>query len=264
MNLKCPICHQQLNKELKIYHCCNGHSFDISKEGYVNLLNKQGHKQYGDSLEMIKARSLFLASGYYQPLRMEILKVIKQYSITNLVDSGCGEGYYTNYLKLNLPKVEVIGLDIAKRAIQYARKEGKDVTYIVGSNQDIPIMNDNVDLILNCFAPIVQNEYYRILRPNGLLVTIQPGINHLLSLKQSVYDNVYLNEEKTNISDFKQIYHQQLDFTLELNTTSDIIQLFQMTPYYQRTKQQDKQKLEQLTKLTTEAAFMINVYQKEQ
>ena len=262
MNLKCPICHQQLNKELKIYHCCNGHTFDISKEGYVNLLNKQGHKQYGDSVEMIKARSLFLASGYYQPLRSEILKVIKQYPITNLVDSGCGEGYYTNYLKNNLPKVDVIGLDIAKKAIQYASKEGKDITYIVSSNQDIPIMDHNVDLILNCFAPIVEKEYYRILKSKGLLLTIQPGINHLLSLKESVYDNVYLNEEKTKIQSFKQIYHQQLNFTIKLGNSNDIIQLFQMTPYYQRTKQTDKQKLEKLTELVTEADFSINVYQK--
>lgn len=60
MNLKCPVCQQALISQTTYYRCCNGHLFDISKEGYVNLLRKQGHKEYGDSSAMIDARFNFL------------------------------------------------------------------------------------------------------------------------------------------------------------------------------------------------------------
>ena len=65
MSVRCPICKDKLIKDQGCYRCHKGHSFDISKEGYLNLLVKQGQKEYGDTFEMISARSVFLNKDYY-------------------------------------------------------------------------------------------------------------------------------------------------------------------------------------------------------
>ena len=44
--LTCPVCGEKLNIDGKAFKCANSHSFDIAKQGYVNLLltNKSGDK----------------------------------------------------------------------------------------------------------------------------------------------------------------------------------------------------------------------------
>ena len=41
MELICPICGNELHKEEKTCRCVMGHSFDIARQGYVNLLTVQ-------------------------------------------------------------------------------------------------------------------------------------------------------------------------------------------------------------------------------
>ncbi|WP_369678558.1 putative RNA methyltransferase, partial [Ruminococcus sp. CAG:57] len=38
----CPICKKRLRKLDNVWHCQNGHSFDIARKGYVNLLTTKG------------------------------------------------------------------------------------------------------------------------------------------------------------------------------------------------------------------------------
>ena len=75
----CPVCGKQLNKVLNTYRCLNNHCFDVSKEGYVNLLLNSKHS--GDNKEMIRSRSLFLNKGYFEKLRQETIEVIKTLNI---------------------------------------------------------------------------------------------------------------------------------------------------------------------------------------
>ena len=51
----CPICKSKLNIDGKTYRCENNHSFDIAKQGYVNLLpvNKKHSDNPGDSKDMV-------------------------------------------------------------------------------------------------------------------------------------------------------------------------------------------------------------------
>ena len=74
---KCPVCQKELVKQDKSYKCLNGHSFDVNKKGYVNLLlANQGHSNNpGDSKEMIDARTTFLNQGYYENLRTELFNL---------------------------------------------------------------------------------------------------------------------------------------------------------------------------------------------
>ena len=61
----CPVCGGVLVREEGRYCCQKGHSFDIAREGYVNLLpaNQQHSKTPGDDKEMAAARTRFLEGG---------------------------------------------------------------------------------------------------------------------------------------------------------------------------------------------------------
>ena len=101
----CPICKTKLNTHGKTYRCENNHSFDVAKQGYVNLLpvNKKHSDNPGDSKEMVLARRAFLESGYYDCFTEKLREIIN--SLFNgkekitIADCGCGEGYYDGRLE---------------------------------------------------------------------------------------------------------------------------------------------------------------------
>lgn len=260
MILRCPICQTKLFKDQQQYQCENDHRFDISKEGYLNLLLKQGHKEYGDTSEMIKARRDFLNKGHYHLLSDKLIDLIKKANVKIVLDSGCGEGYYTDLIKKAIVNLEVIGVDIAKKAIKIAQKTNKDILYIVAHNQDLPIVSESVDLVLNCFAPFDLNEYHRVLKKEGILIMVTPGKEHLLQLKEVLYESVYLNEEKDELCGFKLISEEAIEYEIKLDDHKDIMALFMMTPYYHRTPIAGKMRLAALKQLKTKVSFKINIY----
>ena len=107
--------------------CFSGHSFDKSKDGYVNLLMKNAaNKRHGDDKLMVLARKNFLDKGYYSTLRENIAKVLGSNNL--VLDSGCGEGYYTSHFAENNT---VFGIDISKDALKFAAKRCKKATFAV-------------------------------------------------------------------------------------------------------------------------------------
>ena len=83
--LKCPKCDKKLNIVDKSYRCENGHSYDIAKKGYVNLLMSQqsSQKRHGDDKLMVRSRRDFLEKGYYSDLCDEICSVINKIKSDN-------------------------------------------------------------------------------------------------------------------------------------------------------------------------------------
>ena len=92
----CPLCGKALMRDNRTYRCPSGHSFDIAKEGYVNLLpaNRQHSDSPGDDREMVRSRTLFLDGGWYAPLRETLCDMVSAATAENavLLDAGCGEG----------------------------------------------------------------------------------------------------------------------------------------------------------------------------
>ena len=95
--LVCPLCEHPLERGAKTWRCLKGHSFDVAREGYVNLLPVQhkNSREPGDDLQMVTARREFLHAGHYQPLRDAMLEALAPLGARSLLDIGCGEGYYT-------------------------------------------------------------------------------------------------------------------------------------------------------------------------
>ena len=93
---RCPVCAAPLERRDGTYACPKGHSFDISREGYVHLLpaNQKHSKAPGDDKEMAAARNRFLSAGYYGHLRETLEQLALRYAgdAPRVLDSGCGEG----------------------------------------------------------------------------------------------------------------------------------------------------------------------------
>ena len=270
--IKCPVCNNLLNETEKQYICLNNHSFDKNKKGYTNLLlsNQMHSFDPGDNKEMINARVNFLKTDKYSSLRQAIFKSIVAYSpakIINFLDIACGEGYYTNYIMKNLENSNGYGIDLSKYALIAANRNKKEngvnnVNYFVASLTKLPFLNNSIDVALNCFAPLDEIEFHRVLKENGIFIRILPNTYHLYEMKEVLYNEVKLNIEKdSELTNFKLLDIKDVDDVIELNN-EEINNLFMMTPYYYKSPIEGTNKLKHLNYLKTRISFKIYIYQK--
>lgn len=259
--LQCPKCKEELKKEAHSYCCQNHHSFDIAKRGYVNLL-LGNHKATGDDKEMVKARTIFLSHGYYEPLQQHLVACLKEKNIHVLVDAGCGQGYYTNALHDALG-CETYGFDLSKFAVDEACKAHNGACYGVCNIFHMPLSDACADAIVSVFAPIDSDENVRILKQGGYFLKVAPGPMHLMNMKQVLYEKVYENETECGFDGFELLSEELLDYEIQLQDAFDIKALFQMTPYYWRTPKESVQRLFGLSALKTRIQFHITIYRKK-
>lgn len=267
----CPVCGENLEFQNKNYKCKNNHSFDISAKGSVNLLLSNTSRLHGDNKLMIQARREFLNKGYYKKLSDEINNIIinildKNTNITG-IDAGCGEGYYTaalaNSLKTKGFDFSLYGFDISKDGIKYA-SSCKDAHFAVASLFNMPVKSESADFLLNIFSPFCDNEYARVLKKNGILLSVIPGGRHLYSVKEILYDTPYENDEaEYSMKSFDLNEKIRVKYGICLESGEDIKALFSMTPYYYRTSPERAERLYKTEKLETELDFIICRYSRK-
>ena len=268
---RCPICAQGLDRQDSRYLCPQGHSFDRAAAGYVHLLpaNKMHSKDPGDDKGMATARNRFLSGDYYAPLRDALAELALAYAPegADILDAGCGEGYYSAALYRALVQggkaPRMAGVDLSKHALRRAAKREKAIEFAVASVYDLPVADRQADLLVNCFSPLALEEFHRLLRPGGSFLYVVPGANHLWELKQVLYDHPYPNEEReTPYDGFTYQTIVPVDGVITLERQSDIHALFQMTPYYWKTPKAGAERLAALEHLTTQISFRIHIFQK--
>ena len=262
--LRCPVCREPIFKENnKIYRCQNNHSFDIAKKGYVNFLlaHKMNSKLPGDNKLMVDARSDFLNKGYYSSFKDKLKELIDEKNPKTILDAGCGEGYYTDGIYRD--NRTVIGIDISKTALQKAAPKNRNITYIAASLFDLPIQNESIDLLFSLFAPYAGDEFQRVLKQDGIMVLGIPGENHLIELKNVIYEKPYKNQVKNyELSGFEFQKAEKIETKIHLQNQEDILNLFRMTPYYYRTRQEDLEKIHSLTEFDVTISFELLIYHK--
>ncbi|WP_241610646.1 23S rRNA (guanine(745)-N(1))-methyltransferase [Rosenbergiella epipactidis] len=262
----CPLCHSPLSAESNGYACENRHRFDRAKEGYVNLLPVQhkGSKDPGDSPEMIQARRQFLEEGHYQPLRDQVAELLDHYlpatSAPNIVDLGCGEGYYTSaWVKSDR---QVYGVDVSKFAIKSAAKRYPHIQFSVASGYRLPFAAASLAAIIRIYAPSKGEELMRVLCPGGILITVTPAARHLYQFKALIYQDVQLHEEKEEaLEGFECLLEKRLHYPLTLSSSS-ATQLLQMTPFAWRASEQVWQTLAECDSFACETDFKITVWRR--
>lgn len=251
--LICPVCGEKLNKINNSLKCLNNHSYDFSKEGYVNLLlgSKSGDKT-GDSKESARARHTVLAKGYYSCLKDYICSKMNG----TVLDICCGEGYYDDY------SGEFYGFDISKEMIRLATKSKKSNNYFVANLSSIPIEDKSIDTAIHLFAPFNEREFSRVLKDDGVIYSVIPGENHLFELKQIVYEKPYKNDEKPPLTESLVLVstHKVTD-KVKINR-EDLKILFSMTPYFYRTSEADKAKIDNADEIDLTVEFVVLEYRK--
>ena len=267
----CPVCGKALNKTENCYKCDAGHSFDIARQGYVNLLRSQqsSKKHHGDDKLMVSARRRFLESGYYRPLRDKVCELAVKYcpETASVLDAGCGEGWYTAGILEALERAgkhaDIAGIDISKEALKAAGAR-RGISLAVASVFDLPVGDESQDMVVSIFSPLAEAEFRRVLRDGGIFIHVVPDERHLFGLKSEIYESPYLNDAVlTALSGFDLIDDVPLCYMLHLSGTSDILSLFMMTPYYYKTGAEDQKKVMLLDSLDTEVCFRVLVYKKK-
>jgi 23S rRNA (guanine745-N1)-methyltransferase len=271
----CPFCQHSLhfNGE-RSYVCQNNHNFDLAKQGYLNLLpvNKKKSKSPGDNDMMVKARREFLEAGFYNPLMDEIKQVIEgelnfHSEEINILDSGCGEGYYSENALNNLDGLKsiVTGTDISKDAVRHAAGRYKNNFYFVSSIYNLPVKTNSIDLILSVFSPNDNKEFSRVLKQQGYLIIVSPGENHMKQLAELIYDSFRPHEytiiEKTG-EPFSYVSTRRKTFEIDMKDSEMLQNLLKMTPYYWNTSKEVQKKIEKNKDITITCDFNITVFKK--
>jgi 23S rRNA (guanine745-N1)-methyltransferase len=270
---KCPSCHEPLIKEAKTYRCKNRHTYDEAKEGYVNLLLAQHKKSKnpGDNNEMIKSRQAFLNKGYYASLSSKIVEIIastKEGFNQNILDVGCGEGYYMNQIKKASTKesanLSLCGIDISKTAVKLAGKRKMDALISVSSAYDLPFFDNNFNTIVSVFSPISAPEISRLLKnKNSQIIMVGPAEEHLKGLTAHIYDEVLPHKGNYSVLDDEEnfVIEEQIEIKEEITVKKeDILDLLRMTPYYWQTTVEIKEKILDLDELKITIHFYVRVY----
>ncbi|QJR82558.1 methyltransferase domain-containing protein [Alteromonas pelagimontana] len=269
---QCPLCHLPLAAETQTWHCANHHSFDVAKVGYVNLhpVQHKNSRQPGDDKSMLQARRAFHDSHGYAPLMEAISLKLAEFAAgkkyLSLFDAGCGEGSYLAYCQQYLQQQQVsvscAGCDIAKPGIEMAAKRYKNAQFVVANSFALPVQDKTQDAIVQVFAPGDPNEYLRVLKDDGVLITVDPGPKHLWDLKQKVYDTPREHNSHTrSLAGFTLCDTQQVSFVLEFRTPEQRNGLLAMTPFIWKLSANRLEQLQQALDSVT-ADFVINVWQK--
>ena len=243
--LACPIDGNNLTRHDSIWRCADGHTFDIARQGYSNLLLVQNMRSRspGDSKQMVSARTRFLQQGFYSPIAKTVSTLIdtrsNPSSEISCLDSGCGEGYYLNQIIAQSSEqqtLSLIGLDISKWAVKAAAVNNKSATWIVATNANLPIQSDSLDYVLCIFGFPVYKEYSRILKNSGQLIMVSTGPNHLRELRNIIYSDVHDKSKKIRVcpEGFVESFTQNLTYSIKLDAKQQISDLLEMTPHLYR------------------------------
>ncbi len=258
--LICPVCKRELIKCGALYKCSNNHCFDVSKKGHVNLLLKGG--DHGDDRGMLRARRDFLTSEFYKPFSDALCNIISENPHNAVLDMGCGEGYYTANFA-NIDNVNVFAFDVSKYAAAMTAACDKRITAFTASSFNMPVKSGSIDIAVSIFAPFDSKETLRVLKKGGLFVAAFPLSEHLLELKQVVYDDVLLNPEDSRaIKGLDIMRVQEVKFNMTLERNEHIKALFSMTPYVYRTERRHLERLDSINMLSCRANIGIAVYKK--
>ena len=263
MELLCPICAAPLRQVEKTFRCDASHSFDIARQGYVNLLPVQNKRSLnpGDTREQVLSRRAFLEAGFYAPIAQALCAAAKELNCAGpILDVGCGEGWYSAQLSATLD-APLVGLDISKEAVRCAAAKYKNAQWICGSAARLPVATGSAGLITSLFALTVPEEFKRVLRSNGYYFQVLAQEDHLLGLKSIIYPTLTHKEKNVTpeLPGFTLVRQIPIRFTFTVEG-AQVQNLLSMTPHVYRISKEGAQRLAETDKLTDTASAVLNIY----
>ncbi|WP_306204781.1 putative RNA methyltransferase [Actinoplanes sp. RD1] len=256
--LRCPVCHDTLTRpDPATVRCPRRHSFDIARQGYVNLTTGRS-PHAGDSAEMVADRVAFLGAGHYDFVTDALIPAVPPEGL--IVDAGTGTGHYLARLLDAREDTTGLGIDVSKPALRRAaRAHPRAAAALADLWRPLPVADGAAALVLNVFAPRNGPEFRRVLREGGTLMVVTPAPDHLGELI-AAHDLIQVDPGKAERVAESLGGH----FTMKSTTTrrrmidltaAEARTLVGMTPSARHVH------LDGIAGLTTTAAVEITVYQ---
>ncbi len=215
-------CHMPLTRDEHTFKCPSGHSFDVARSGYINLLQPQDRrsKDPGDTAEAVAARRRLHDRAVTAPL----LKVIDFNSDDIVLDVGCGDGFYLGTRAGELG-FDAHGTDISIPAIDAAARRYPECEWVVANaDRFVPYANRSFTLVLSITARMNSKEFRRVLRDDGRLLVALAAPDDLIELRGAGRDRV-ARTVQTFAQDFRLVNQRRVTTTadLEADAVRDVL-----------------------------------------
>jgi len=249
------------------------HSFDLARSGYLNLLlaDQRRSTEPGDSPDMMRHRRAFLLAGYYDEIAQATAAAVSD-ALTgrahaSIADLGCGEGFFLAHVKRTLaahPAYRYYGIDISRAGVKMATTHDRAITWIVAGIHRSPFEAQSLDVVLSMCAPIAGDEFQRVIREDGALITVTPGPDHLDALRAIIYPSVVPHLPAPALMDVDTRFNlsgsSRVRYPIDLESQEVIMDLLSMTPYYWNISLETKSRVEACSRLRVTVDLSVNVY----
>ena len=191
--LACTVrqCGLPLERRTASFVCPRGHSYDIARSGYVNLLQPQDRRSKlpGDAKDAVAARARLMGSGVaaqaYAAM-VQRIAAIDHGEMPVIVDLGSGTGDALAQLAARRA-IAGIGIDLSTAAAELAARRFPHLSWVVANaDRRLPLLDRSVDVVLTLHGRRNPREAARILKGSGTLLGAVPAADDLVELRQFV------------------------------------------------------------------------------
>jgi 23S rRNA (guanine745-N1)-methyltransferase len=221
--LECPVrgCRIVLTREGSHVRCARGHSFDVARSGYINLLQPQDRrsKQPGDARAAVAARRRLHDRGVTEPLLQGIADMLRASPDDIVLDAGCGEGFYLGALARQ-SGFDAHGIDISIPAVDAAARRYPGCEWVVANaDRRVPYADRSFSIVMSITARMNTAEFRRVLGEKGRLLVALAAPDDLVELRGSGRDRVGRTVE-TFSKDFTLIDRRSITNSVDLNAAA--------------------------------------------
>jgi 23S rRNA (guanine745-N1)-methyltransferase len=219
-------CRKALKREERRMVCPRGHSFDVARSGYINLLQPQERrsKQPGDTAAAVAARRRLHDRGVTEPLLRAIAEALAASRNDVVLDAGCGDGFYLGSLAREAG-FDAHGVDISIPAVEAAARRYPGCEWIVANaDRFVPYADRSFSVVLSITARMNAGEFRRVLRDSGRLLVALAAPDDLIELRGTGRDRVARTVE-TFARGFRLVNRRRVTTAAELDaaTVRDVL-----------------------------------------
>lgn len=173
-----------------MFRCARGHSYDVARSGYINLLQPQDRRSLaaGDRRDVIESRARLLAAGIGRAIVDAVVARSRDALAPDSVvaDLGSGSGEVVAALS-EAPGVVAIGIDLSTAAADHAARRFPGAWWVVANaDRRLPLLDRSVDRVLSLHGRRAPAECARVLSRGGQLLIAVPAADDLVELRALV------------------------------------------------------------------------------